>query len=256
MNNYAVITGASAGLGAEFSKQLAAKGLNLVLIARRLEKLEQAAEELSSAYGIDVKVMAADLTQSDAPSSIHQFCESENITVSWLVNNAGVAGEDLITERDWNKHASFYQLMMTSVAHLCHLFAPAMIANKEGHILNVASVAGRIPRSGGCNYGPSKAYIVALSEDLALTLAPHGVKVSALCPGYTHTDFHETAGLSEMKAKMPKWLWYDASTVVSEGIRALESGKSVYVSGRLYRWIDPILQSVWTRRFFKVPARI
>lgn len=93
-------------------------------------------------------------------------------------------------------------------------------------------------------------------EDLALTLAPHGVKVSALCPGYTHTDFHESAGLLDMKAKMPNWLWYDATTVVGEGIAALEKGKSVYVSGRLYRWIDPILQSVWTRRFFKIPARI
>jgi short-subunit dehydrogenase len=91
---------------------------------------------------------------------------------------------------------------------------------------------------------------------LAVTLAPYNIKASALCPGYTHTDFHETAGLMEMKNKMPKWLWYDASVVVSEGIKALEAGKPVYVSGRIYRWADPLLQSVWTRRFFRVPARL
>ena len=256
MNNYAVITGASAGLGAEFADQLAAKGLNLVLVARRLDKLTQTAEDIKNKHSIDVKVLTADLSQTDAAEHIYAYCQTEGLTVSWLVNNAGIAGDDLITDRNWSDHASFYQLMMTSVAHMCHLFAPDMITKKHGNILNIASVAGRVPRSGGCNYGPAKAYVVALSEDLALTLAPHGVKVSALCPGYTHTDFHATAGLSEMKAKMPKWLWYEASTVVREGIRGLEKGNSVYVSGRLYRWIDPILQSVWTRRFFKVPARL
>ena len=256
MSNYALITGASAGLGTEFAKQLAARGLNLVLVARRDDKLKAVAEELVAKHGIDVRTFSADLSEPGAPEALHQFCETEDLRVEWLINNAGTAGEDLFLERDWSKHEAFYRLMMTSIAQLCHLFVPAMKERKSGFILNVASVAGRIPRSGGCNYGPVKAYVVALSEDLAVTLAPYNIRASALCPGYTHTDFHETAGLMEMKNKMPKWLWYDASVVVSEGIKALEAGKPVYVSGRLYRWVDPLLQSVWTRRFFRVPARL
>jgi short-subunit dehydrogenase len=256
MSNYALITGASAGLGTEFARQLAARGLNLVLVARREEKLKSVAAELSTTHGIDVRTFSADLSTPEAPAAIYEFCETENLQVDWLINNAGAAGEDLFEERDWSKHEAFYRLMMTSIAQLCHLFVLGMKDRKSGFILNVASVAGRIPRSGGCNYGPVKAYVVALSEDLAVTLAPYNIKASALCPGYTHTDFHETAGLMEMKNKMPKWLWYDASVVVSEGIKALESGKPVYVSGRLYRWVDPLLQSVWTRRFFRIPARL
>jgi len=145
--------------------------------------------------------------------------------------------------------------MMTSVAHLCHLFIPPMQARDFGRVINIASVAGRIPRADGCNYSSSKAYIVALSESLAVTLADTGVNVSALCPGFTHTEFHETAGMMDMKNALPKWLWYPAETVVADGIKAVEKGKPVYISGRLYRWIDPLFQSVWTRRLFKAPGR-
>ncbi len=116
-----------------------------------------------------------------------------------------------------------------------------------GHILNVASVAGRVARANDMNYGPSKAYVIALSEALHLTLKPHGVRVCALCPGFTHTDFHAVAGMLEMKTASPDFLWYDVETVVREGLDAIEKGRCVHSSGRLYRWLDPFLQSVWTR---------
>ena len=145
--------------------------------------------------------------------------------------------------------------MLLSIAHLCHLFVPAMRERGFGRVINVASVAARIPRVSGCNYGPIKSYLVALSEEMALTLADSGVKVCALCPGYTHTDFHATGGLMEMKNSMPAWLWYDADVVVREGLAAVEKGKPVYLSGRLYRWLDPIFQSVFTRRLLRVRGR-
>ncbi len=88
-----------------------------------------------------------------------------------------------------------------------------------------------------------------------MTYARSGVHITALCPGFTHTDFHASAGLLDMKAGMPKWLWYDAPVVVRDGLAAVEVGKPVIVSGRLYRWLDPLLQSVWTRRFFRIKAR-
>lgn len=251
----ALITGASAGLGAEFARQLAAAGYNLVLVARRRDKLEALATELRQQYGCEVLIEAADLSDPAAPRTLCDALAAQDIDIDFLVNNAGVAGSDLLTDRDWSDHQAFFQLMMLSVAELCHLFIPGMRDRGFGRVINIASVAGRIPRVGGCNYGPSKAYLIALSEDLAVTLHGSGVKVCALCPGYTHTDFHSTAGLQDMKDGMPKFLWYDAEVVVREGLRAVEKGKPVYLSGRLYRWLDPLFQSLLTRRLFRVASR-
>ena len=251
----ALITGASAGLGREFAEQLAKMGYALVLVARRKEKLNEVAAELRTRHGVNVITIAADLGDPNTPEKIFGEVQAAGLRVDYLVNNAGAAGCDLLLDKDWAAQQDFFQLMMLSVAHLCHLFIPPMREHGFGRVINIASVAGRVPRGGGCNYGPSKAYLVALSEDLSVTLHGSGVNVCALCPGYVHTDFHSTAGLQDMKDAMPKWLWYDAQTVVSDGLKAVEKGKPVYLSGRLYRWVDPLFQSVWTRRFFRIPSR-
>jgi len=254
-NEYALITGASAGLGAEFARQLAAARHNLILVARRKDRLSALAEELRAAHKIDCQLIVADLNEPGAGAQIWSTCMSSGWQVSWLVNNAGVAGPDLLKDRYWAAQQTFFQLMMLSVADLCHRMIPDMVERGYGRVINVASVAARVPRSGGCNYGPAKAYLVALSEELNLTVATQGVHVSALCPGFTHTDFHETAGLLNMKNNMAKWLWYNADVVVRDAIKGVEAGKPVVVSGRLYRWLDPIFQSVWTRRLLRIKAR-
>ena len=254
-NRTALITGASAGLGLEFARQLAAAGYDLVLVARRRERLEAAAAELAREHGVSAHVLVADLVDPAAPDAIAASVAENHWQVDYLVNNAGIAGPDLLVDRDWSAQQDFYQLMMLSVSHLCHLFIPAMRERGFGRVINIASVAGRLPAAGGCNYGPSKAYLVALSEDLSLTLSGTGVNVCALCPGYTHTDFHDTAGLQAMKQSLPGWLWYDADVAVREGMKAVEKGKPVFLSGRLYRWLDPLFQSVWTRRLFRTPQR-
>ena len=251
----AMITGASAGLGKEFARQLAAGGYNLVLVARRKEKLDELGQALGSAHGIEVTTLAADLSDPSAPRQLFDDLQAARVEIDFLVNNAGIAGCDLLVDRDWQEQQDFFQLMMLSVAHLCHLFIPGMRERGFGRVINIASVAARIPREGGCNYGPSKAYLVALSEDLAVTLAGSGVNVCALCPGFTHTDFHSTANLMEMKNALPKWLWYDAQVVVREGLAAVEKGKPVYLSGRIYLMLDPLFQSLITRRFFRAPSR-
>ncbi len=251
----ALITGASTGLGAEFARQLAGHGLNLVLVARRLEKLDMLADDLRQRFKVQVFTLAADLSDPASPAYIESACREHNWQVDWLINNAGSAGPDLLLDRDWQEQTAFYQLMVVSVAELCHRFVPGMVERHFGRVVNVASVAGRIARSGGCNYGPSKAYVIALSEELNLSVHAMGVHVTALCPGFTHTDFHETAGLGDMKRAMPKWLWYDANVVVADGLKGAERGRSVVISGRLYRWLDPFLQSVWTRRLFRLRAR-
>lgn len=251
----ALITGASAGLGAEFARQLAAQGYNLLLVARRREKLQQLAAELEAKHTIKCHIATADLADPAAPAALYDTAQSMGLQIDYLVNNAGIAGPDLLEDRDWPEQAHFYQLMMTSVAHLCHLFVPDMRERGFGRVINVASVAGRVPRADGCNYAPSKAYVIALSEALDATLKGTDINVCALCPGFTHTDFHESAGMLDMKSNLPKWMWYPASTVVADGIKAVEKGKPISISGRLYRWVDPLFQSVLTRRLFRAPGR-
>lgn len=252
MNRTALITGASAGLGLEFCRQLASQGYQLVLVARNAQSLDAAAAQLSADYGVKTWCCPTDLSEPGAPDAILDFTREHGIDVDYLVNNAGIAGPDLLKDDNWEEHESFFRLMMTSIARMCQLFAPPMQNRGFGRIINIASVAGRIPRSGNCNYGPSKAWVIAFSEELALTVQHSGVNVSALCPGFTHTEFHDRAGLQDMKAGTPAWVWYSAETVVRDGLRAVEKGRRVCVSGRLYRWLDPFFQSVWTRRLFSI----
>ena len=108
-------------------------------------------------------------------------------------------------------------------------------------------MAGRIPRTGDLNYGLSKTYVIALSDALDVTLRSEGLRACALCPEFTHAEFHAVADVLEEKAALPGFVWYDAEVIVREGLAAIERGKCVHVSGRLYRWIDPVLQSVWPR---------
>jgi hypothetical protein len=247
----ALITGASAGLGAEFARQLAARGCDLLLVARREERLKELAGALAARHGVRADVFAADLAEPDARVRIADFVRDHGLVIDWLVNNAGVAGPDLLEERAWAEQARFFELMMLSVAHLCHLFLPGMRERGFGRVINVSSFAGRLARPAGANYGPAKAYLVALSEELALMMRGSDVHVCALCPGFTHTDFHEVAGLMDMKRRLPGFIWYDAETVVREGIQAVERGDAIWISGRLYRWLDPLAQSVWLRPLIK-----
>lgn len=254
MSRRALITGASAGLGVEFANQLAARKVDLLLVARRKDKLEEVAERVRQDHGVDVAIFPTDLSDRQAPRALFDFAQDAGLEIDYLVNNAGSAGPNLLEEPDWAPQAAFLELMMISAAHLCHYFIPPMKARAWGRVINVASFAGRIARPAGAHYGPSKAYLIALSEELALMLRGTGVHVSALCPGFTHTDFHSVAGLDEMKSALPGLIWYDAETVVREGLEAVEKNKPIYVSGRIYRWLDPLTQSVFVRPLIKALA--
>lgn len=244
----ALVTGASAGLGAEFARQYAARGVDLVLVARREQRLQALAATLTATHGVRVSTIAADLADASAPAAIHARVGELGVDIDCLVNNAGAAGPDLLSERDWQQHARYLELMLVSVVRLCHLFVPPMRARGFGRVVNVASVAGRVARASDLLYGPSKAFVIAFSEALALSAAADGVHVCALCPGFTHTEFHDAPPLQVRKARSPAFLWYPAATVVREGLAAVERGDSVCISGRLYRWLDPLLTSRLTRR--------
>jgi len=247
----ALITGASAGLGMEFARQLATAGHGLILVARRAEPMEALAAELREEHGIAVDIITADMSVPTASGDLFAETERRGLQVDYLVNNAGSEGPDLIETRDWPRHEAYLRLMMTSVAGMCHEFIPGMIERGFGRVLNVASVAGRLTVSGDYSYGPTKAYLIALSKALASTFKSDGVHVMALCPGFTHTDFHASDRLTAMKGGMPKFLWYDADVVIREGLGALEKGKDEYTSGRLYRFLVPILKPRWMQGLIK-----
>jgi len=239
----ALITGASAGLGAEFARQLARKGIDLILVARRTEPMQKLALELNDDYNVAIDVIQADLSESAATSKLFAEIEDRGLQVDYLINNAGSFGPDLLEDRDWPAQQKYIELMMTSVAGMCHHFIPPMRERGFGRVLNVASVAGHISLAGDTSYGPTKAYLIALSKGLAATVRNDGVHVLALCPGFTHTDFHQSDELAKMKRKSPDFIWYEAGVVVREGLAALEKGKAVYISGRLYRFVIPLLRT-------------
>jgi len=241
----ALITGASAGLGAEFARQLANSGRDLILVARRTEPMEKLARSLSDDYGVAVEVIQEDLSETIATSRLFAAVNERGLQVDYLINNAGSVGPDLLQGRDWPAQQKYIELMMTSVAGMCHHFIPPMLERGFGRVLNVASVAGQVSLAGDTSYGPSKAYLIALSKGLAATIRDRGVHVLALCPGFTHTEFHATDELAKMKRGSPSFVWYDADVVVREGLAALEKGKAVYNSGRLYRYLVPVLRSVF-----------
>jgi short-subunit dehydrogenase len=252
MTRTALITGASAGLGAEFARQLAAAGNDLVLVARRRDKLERLAADLYEEFGVAANILVADMTDPGTPAWLFAETQAHGWQIDFLVNNAGSEGPDLIRTRDWPRHDAYIRLMMTSVAGMCHEFIPGMLERGYGRVINVASVAGRMTVGGDYSYGPTKAYLIALSKGLASAFKPQGVYVMALCPGFTHTEFHLSDKLTEMKKATPGFIWYDADVVVREGLTALEKGKDEYTSGRLYRFIVPIIRQPWTRGLLKM----
>lgn len=239
----ALITGASAGLGAEFARQMAERGKDLILVARRAEPMEALARELADRFKVSVDVITSDLSEADATARLYDEVRSRGYDVDYLINNAGAFGPDLLVDRDWPAQRRYMELMMLSVAGMCHHFIPAMAKKRFGRVLNVASVAGLLSLAGDTSYGPSKAYLIAMSKRLSATLQSQGVHVLALCPGFTHTEFHTDAELAKMKSNSPSFIWYDADVVVREGLNALEQGKDVYISGRLYRWLTPLLKT-------------
>jgi short-subunit dehydrogenase len=238
---YVLITGASSGIGAALAREYARRGRALILTARRQENLDLLAREL--APQVRCEVITADLADPDACRALQQETVERGLPVDVLVNNAGYGLPGSYTSQPWDAHARFLQVMVSAVCELSHRFLPAMQAARRGAILNVASLAGHVPGSAGHTlYAASKAFMIKFSESLALENADHGVQVSALCPGFTYSEFHDVTGTRGQVSKMPKWMWMDADTVAREGIDALERGEVVHVAGRANRAIKTLTQ--------------
>jgi short-subunit dehydrogenase len=216
------VTGASAGIGAEFARQLAARGYNTALVARRAERLQELALYLRQHYAVDCLTVPLDLARTDSVAGLESVLADERVAVEFLVNNAGYGVPGTFTQPGWQAHADSLQVMLTGVCELTWRLLPGMQRRSKGYVVNVASLAGLVPGSARHTlYGATKAFLIRFSESLAAENLATGVKVSALCPGFTYSEFHDVIGTREQVSRMPSWMWMDAPEVVRYGIASV-----------------------------------
>lgn len=232
----ALITGASAGIGVAIARVFAAEGFDLVLTARRTARLDALKAELEAAHGVAVHVETADLARVEAPQDLAGRLAAANIAVDVLVNNAGYSVTGFYRDSDWPTQRDMAQVLVGAPLALTHHLLPAMHRRGYGRILNVASVAGLLPGSaGGTLYGASKAMLIAFSEALHAEQQGTGVHVTALCPGFTYSEFHDVNGTRARFARLPKFIWCDAAPVARAGYEAVMRNQVLCVPGAFYK---------------------
>jgi len=225
----ALVTGASAGLGVIFAERLAEQGHDLILTARRTERLEELAARLRAAHGIKVETIAADLAEPGSVDTLVGEIAKRGLAVNVLINNAGFGKSGALVGQQRAELARMIELNCRSLVELCHAVLPGMLQTRDGAILNVASTAAFQPGPGMAVYYATKAFVLSFSEALHEEVRTRGVRVSALCPGPTKTEFFDAAGTSEDFAL--RKLASDPETVVRDGLAALAANRAVKVSG-------------------------
>lgn len=227
----ALITGASAGIGEAFARLLAAEGAQLLLVARREDRLRKLADELEHAHGIRAEVFATDLSLPGAAVDIVAASERMHLQIDVLINNAGFAASEGFLRSDWPALNAEMQVMMTAVTELMHRFAPGMAQRGFGRIINLASLAAFAPTAPSMLYTGIKSFVLNVSQAVDMELKPSGVHVTALCPGFTWSEFHDVQGTRELTNKLPGFMWQDADTVARIGFAAVMAGNPVCVPG-------------------------
>jgi uncharacterized protein len=230
MNKTALITGASSGIGLELAKIFASNKINLILVARSANKLQELATSFKTTYGIETYVLAKDLSNYQVAHEIHQYCVDNKIQVDYLINNAGFGDFGFFHESDWTKQEQMINLNITTLTYLTRLFLPSMVQHKYGKIMNVASTASFQPGPTMSVYYATKAYVLHFSEAISNELEGTGITVTALCPGATESDFQNKAAMQESKLVKGKKLPTSAE-VAAYGYKAMMKGKVVAIHG-------------------------
>ena len=234
----ALITGASAGIGKAFAEVFAKNGFDLILTARREERLKALAADLQDKYQTKTTVITKDLADPTGAERLVAEIKTSGLKVDALVNNAGYGVPARYDSTTWSTQRDFIQVLVTAPCELAHRLLPDMVARKKGYIINIASVAGMIPGAAGATlYGASKSFIVQFSRSLHLEQEANGVHVTALCPGFTYSEFHDVTGSREQVSKIPSYMWMNADVVAQEGYDAVMRNKAVHVNGPVNKGI-------------------
>ena len=243
MAQWALVTGATAGIGESFTRLLASKGYNIALVARDEARLHERAAGLREKYGIQTFVLPADLATKSGVKSVEKYIQSYEIEV--LINNAGFGINKAFTASDLGDEQDLLNVLVRAPMRLMHVILPGMKERKSGTIINVSSVAGFIA---GGTYSAAKSYLTVLSESLNTELKGTGVIVSALCPGFTRTEFHQR-GRMKMKG-LPRFMWLNADKLVAQSWKDAQAHQPVSVPGWQYKLLVAIV-SIAPRSFVR-----
>jgi len=244
MSRWALVTGATAGIGESFARKLAGEGFNLILVARDEARLAAKASQLEEAHGITTHVIVADLTTETGCDAVERYIDEHEVDV--LINNAGYGLNQSFTKSEIDEEQKVLNILVRTPMRLTHRVLPQMKLRNSGVIVNVASVAGFI--AGGA-YSAMKSYLTVLTESLHADLAGTNIKVSALCPGFTRTEFHQRAGM-KMNA-LPNIMWLDSDRLVEKAWKDANRGKAVSVPGWQYKSLIFVIKFAprnWVRR--------
>ncbi|MFJ9517429.1 SDR family NAD(P)-dependent oxidoreductase [Kitasatospora sp. NPDC101801] len=231
----ALITGATAGIGAAFARRLAQDGRDLVLVARDAGRLADTAAELTKTYGVEVEVLPADLATDAGIGAVEERLRDAGRPVGILINNAGFGNQGAYLTAPLEQELDMLKVHVEAILRTTSAALPGMRERGFGGIVNVASVAAFLPRG---TYGASKAWVVSFTQGAARDLGGTGVRLMALAPGFTRTEFHQRAGMGT--SGIPAWGWLSAERVVDEALRDLARGRSLSVPGRRYKAVVAI----------------
>ena len=251
---YALVTGASSGIGYELAKLFAKDGKNIVIVARSQDKLEDLKSEIENRYGTNVKILLKDLSDSNSPQEIFCQIEQEGLNVDVLVNNAGFTVWGNFSETDWHKESEMIQVNITSLTQLTKIYLKKMLADGSGWILNVASLCGFTPAPFESIYCASKSYVIHFSEAIAGELKGTPVKITCLLPGLTETLFYERANMQNCRGAQMKRM--DAATVAKVGYQSLQKGKMIAIPGLQYRVIAQVGKFIPRRIMLAIGRRM
>jgi uncharacterized protein len=228
----ALITGASAGIGAAFAEAYAKRGLDVVLVARRADRLEQLSSALRQTYGVSALALPADLSNPKAHATILAEIEGRGRSVDVLVNNAGFGISNFFSQTEWSAQEAFLTVSITNLCGLIHGVVPGMISRGMGNIINMSSVVALAPELAGYSlYPAAKSFSLKFSRSLSAEVRSAGVSVTAVCAGYTPTEFHRVSGTSKMIEDFPRFFVTSAEFVAEASIRANERGKAMVIPG-------------------------
>jgi hypothetical protein len=235
----ALVTGPTAGIGRSFARQLAESGHDLVLVARNEERLAELAAELRAAHGVGVEVLPADLADRASLAAVERRLGDRDRPVDLLVNNAGFGLKGRFLDNDVETEQAMLEVLVTAVLRLSHAALGAMADRGTGGIINVSSVAAFLPRG---TYSAAKAWVNSFSEWAANEYRDRGVTVTALCPGFTKTEFHERMGVGRGSA--PDFMWLDADDLVATALKDFEKGKTFSIPSAQYKAITTMARVV------------